>query len=186
MFTPIPIEICYGLLSDAFDETNSFGVTLSVPSLLCGLLHDVFQYVSVHPIPIDFCYGLLSDALHETNSFGVTLSMPSLLCGLLHDVFQDVSVHPIPIEICYGLLSDAKDTNTFSLCVCVQPVSPSRQCNYALPSHPTLLFSFRAQRASETLLYETNSFGVTFLVPSLPCGLLHDVFQYVSVHPQPH
>ena len=47
-------------------------------------------------------------------------------------------------------LSNAKDTNTFSLCVGVQPVSPSRQCNYALPSHPTLLFSFHAQRASAT------------------------------------
>jgi hypothetical protein len=43
-------------------------------------------------------------------------------------------------------LSNAKDTNTFSLCICVQAVSPSRQCNYALPSHPTLLFSFRALR----------------------------------------
>ncbi len=74
----------------------------------------------------------------------------SLFCGLLHDVFQRVSVHPIPIEICYGLLSNAKDTNTFYLCVCVQTVSPSRQCNYALLSHPTLLFSFRAQRASGT------------------------------------
>ena len=79
-----------------------------------------------------------------------------------------------------------KDTNTFSLCVCVQEVSPSRQCNYTLPSHPTLLFSFRVQRASETLLYETNSFGVTLLVPSLLCGLLHDVFQPVSAHPHPH
>ena len=36
------------------------------------------------------------------------------------------------------------------LFVFVQPVSPSRQCNYALPSHPTLLFSFHAQRASAT------------------------------------
>ena len=35
-------------LSDAFDETNSFGVTLLVPSLQYGLLHDVFQDVSVH------------------------------------------------------------------------------------------------------------------------------------------
>jgi hypothetical protein len=34
--------------------------------------------------------------------------------------------------------------------VCVQGVSPSRQCNYALPSPPTLLFSFCAQRASAT------------------------------------
>jgi hypothetical protein len=34
-------------------------------------------------------------------------------------------------------LRDAcKDTNTFSLCVCVQEVSPSRQCNYALSSNP--------------------------------------------------
>ncbi len=67
-----------------------------MPSLLCGLLHDVFQYVSVHPIPIENCYGLLSDAFDETNSFGVTLLVPSLLCGLLHDVFQQVSVHPHP------------------------------------------------------------------------------------------
>ena len=103
-----------------------------------------------NPIPIEICYGLLSDAFDETNSFGVTLLVPSLFCGLLHDVFQRVSAHPIPIEICYGMLSDANDTNTFSLCVCVQTVSPSRQCNYALPSHPTLLFSFRAQRASAT------------------------------------
>jgi hypothetical protein len=48
---------------------------------------------------------------------------------------------------------NAKDTNTFSLCVSVQVVSPSRQCNYALPSPPTLLFSFRAQRASATRYY---------------------------------
>jgi hypothetical protein len=80
----------------------------------------------------------------------LTLFCVSTASGLLHDVFQNVSAHPIPIEICYGMLSDAKDTNTFSLCVCVQEVSPSRQCNYALPSHPTLLFSFRAQRASGT------------------------------------
>ena len=72
-----------------------------------GLLHDVFQYVSVHPIPIEIFNGLLSDAFDETNSFGVTLLVSSLFCGLLHDVFQRVSVHPIPIENCYGLLSDA-------------------------------------------------------------------------------
>jgi len=47
-------------------------------------------------------------------------------------------------------LSDVNDTNTFSLCVCVQGVSPPRQCNYAPPSHPTLLFSFRAERVSAT------------------------------------
>ena len=82
----------------------------------------------------------------------LTLFCVSTASGLLHDVFQRVSVHPIPIEICYGMLSNAKDTNTFSLCVCVQVVSPSRQCNYAPPSHPTLLFSFRAQRASATRL----------------------------------
>ena len=52
-----------------------------------------------------------------------------------------------------ALLSHAKDTNTFSLCVFVQRVSPSRQCNYTLPSHPTLLFPFRAQRASATRYY---------------------------------
>ena len=95
-----------------------------------------------------------------------------------------MSVHPIPIEMCYGLLSNAKDTNTFSLCVCVQLVSPSRQCNYALPSHPTLLFSFRAQRASATRLM-----NLTLLVSLFWCfhnsGLLHDVVQFVSVHPIP-
>ena len=35
-------------------ETNFFCV-----STTSGLLHDVFQYVSVHPIPIEICYGLL-------------------------------------------------------------------------------------------------------------------------------
>ena len=38
-------------------ETNLFCV-----STTSGLLHDDFQYVSVHPIPIEICYGLLSDA----------------------------------------------------------------------------------------------------------------------------
>ena len=36
-------------------ETNFFCV-----STTSGLLHDVFQLVSVHPIPIEICYGLLS------------------------------------------------------------------------------------------------------------------------------
>ncbi len=35
-------------------ETHFFCV-----STTSGLLHDVFQYVSVHPIPIEICYGLL-------------------------------------------------------------------------------------------------------------------------------
>ena len=35
-------------------ETNFFCV-----STTSGLLHNVFQYVSVHPIPIEICYGLL-------------------------------------------------------------------------------------------------------------------------------
>ncbi len=143
---PIPIQICYGLLSDASGMqrilthflsvfvcrgwVHPVSVTmhfppiplfcfLSVPSVrqrrlpfcdmiltllvylfLClhysGLLHDVFQRVSVHPIPIEFCHGLLSDAFDETNSFGVTLLVSSLFCGLLHDVFQIVSAHPHP------------------------------------------------------------------------------------------
>ena len=59
----IPIHVPRSAyVSNAFDETNSFGVTLLVPSLLCGLLHDVFQYVSAHPIPIEICYGMLSHA----------------------------------------------------------------------------------------------------------------------------
>jgi hypothetical protein len=39
-------------------ETNFFCV-----STTSGLLHDVFQNVSVHPIPIEICYGLLRYAL---------------------------------------------------------------------------------------------------------------------------
>jgi len=39
-------------------ETNFFCV-----STTSGLLHDVFQYVSVQPIPIEICYGLLRYAL---------------------------------------------------------------------------------------------------------------------------
>ena len=38
-------------------ETNFFCV-----STTSGLLHDVFQDVSVHPIPIEICYGLLRHA----------------------------------------------------------------------------------------------------------------------------
>jgi hypothetical protein len=95
------------MLSDAFDETNSFGVTLLVPSLLCVLLHDVFQNVSVHPTPIEIFYGMLSDAFDETNSFGVTLfGVFTVLCPSTRR-FQIVSVHPILIEICYGMLSEA-------------------------------------------------------------------------------
>ena len=56
------VDVVFVDLSDAFDETNSFGVSLLVPSLLGGLLHDVFQTVSVHPVPIEICYGMLSDA----------------------------------------------------------------------------------------------------------------------------
>ena len=74
------MDILFADLSDAFDETNSFGVTLSVPSLLCDLLHDVFQYVSVHPIPIDFCYGLLSDALSAMKLLTFLVSM----CIVVH------------------------------------------------------------------------------------------------------
>ena len=44
-------------------QLTLFGVTLLGPSLLCGLLHDVFQFVSIHPIPIEMCYGLLRYAL---------------------------------------------------------------------------------------------------------------------------
>jgi hypothetical protein len=96
----------------------------------------------------------------------LTLFCVSTASGLLHDVFQYVSAHPIPIEFCYGMLSNAKDTNTFSVCVCVQGVSPSRQCNYALPSPPTLLFSFCAQRASGMHPF-TNSF-VVCICPDRP------------------
>ena len=83
-----------------------------------------------------YVHADLSDAFDETNSFGVTPLVPSLLGGLLHDVFQRVSVDPVPIEICYGLLSEAKDTNTFSLYVCVhmKPDGPRLR-----PSAPIVL-----------------------------------------------
>ena len=51
VFTPSPLKSvmdCSATLAFLWHETNSFGVTLSV---LCGLLHDVFQLVSVHPHP---------------------------------------------------------------------------------------------------------------------------------------
>ena len=111
--------------------------------------------------------------------------MSSLLCGLLHDDFQRVGFTPIPIEICDRLLSDAKDTNTFSLCVCVQRVSPSRQCNYALPSHPILFVFFQCPACvSDVLPY--CDMKLTLFCVSTTAGLLHDVFQLVSVHPHPH
>ncbi len=64
-------------------------------SQLCGLLHDVFQWVSVHPIPIENCYGLLRDALHFCD-MKLSLFCVSTTSGLLHDVFQIVSVDPHP------------------------------------------------------------------------------------------
>jgi hypothetical protein len=154
------------------------------------------------------------------------VSLP--LLALYTTFFSRWVLTPIPIEICYGLLSNAKDTNTFSLCVCVQGVSPSRQCNYALPSNPTLLFSFRAQRVSAMWMILTrflcvfvcrrwvHPVSVTMRPPPIPLfcfisvpsvsqqrlpfcdmkltlfcvsttsGLLHDIFQDVSVHPHPN
>ena len=59
---PSPLKFvmeCSATLAFLWHETNSFGVTLSV---LCGLLHDVFQIVSVHTIPIEICYGMLRHA----------------------------------------------------------------------------------------------------------------------------
>ncbi len=46
-------------------------LTLLVSSQLCGLLHDVFQFVSAHPIPIEICYGMLSDA-KDVNTFSLS------------------------------------------------------------------------------------------------------------------
>ena len=53
----IPLLRVHASATHAFlcHETNFFCV-----STTSGLLHDVFQYVSVHPIPIEICYGLLS------------------------------------------------------------------------------------------------------------------------------
>ena len=73
------------------------------------------------PIPL-FCFLSVTSvrqARLPLCDMKLTLFCVATTPGLLHDVFQDVSVHPHPIEIGYGLLSDAKDTNTFSLFVCV-------------------------------------------------------------------
>ena len=51
----------HGLLRDALPFCD-MKLTLFCVSTTSGLLHDVFQDVSVHPIPIEICYGLLSDA----------------------------------------------------------------------------------------------------------------------------
>jgi len=48
-------------LRDALHFCN-MKLTLFCVSTTSGLLHDVFQRVSVHPIPIEICYGLLSNA----------------------------------------------------------------------------------------------------------------------------
>ena len=49
----------------------------------------------------------------------------------------------------------------------MQAVSPSRQCNYALPSHPTLVFSFHAQRASAMIK-----------LPTLLTFFVHDMLDF--------
>ena len=113
------IDELHASVSHAFDETNSFGVTLLVPSLFCGLLHDVFQRVSAYPIPIEICYGMLSHAFDETNSFGVTLFGVFTVLWASTRRFSACECSPIPIEICYGMLSDMKDTKTLSLCLFV-------------------------------------------------------------------
>ena len=70
-------------------ETNFFCV-----STTSGLLHDVFQFVSVHPIPIEICYGLLRYAL--TFLLGMSgrrhLRRPLCLCAWTQ---QGVSFHPL-------------------------------------------------------------------------------------------
>jgi hypothetical protein len=94
VFTPIPIEICYGLLRDALPFCD-MKLTLVCVSTTSGLLHDVFQWVSVHPHPH---WNLLWIAQRRLPfcDMKLTLLVSSLLCGLLHDVFQNVSVHPHP------------------------------------------------------------------------------------------
>jgi hypothetical protein len=64
-------------------------------------------------------------------------------CSFVDVVFVDLS------DACLQPSAMQRILTRF-LFVFVQAVSPSRQCNYALPSHPTLLFSFRVQRASAT------------------------------------
>jgi len=123
-------------------ETNSFSVTLLVSSLLCGLLHDVFQRVSVHP---HTHWSLLRVAQRRLPFFDMklTLLVSSLLSGLLHDVFQWVSVHPHPH---WNLLRIAQ------LC-------PAHGCNIALVCMALAAFRtsscFKVLVHSDACLFET-------------------------------
>ncbi len=97
------------------------------------------------------------------------------------------SFPPAHLWIYYSLISATHaflwhGTNSF---LCLYHFWPSTrrfsECECSLPSPLNFVMG-----CSATLLHETNSFGVTLLVPSILCGLLHDVFQRVSVHPHPH
>ena len=59
------LDVVFADLSLCISATREFcdmKLTYFCVSTTSGLLHDVFQSVSVHPIPIEMCYGLLSDA----------------------------------------------------------------------------------------------------------------------------
>ncbi len=194
VLTPIPIEICYGLLSDAFDETNSFGVTLLVFSLFCGLLHDVFQYVSAHPHPhwnllwipqprLFFCdtrltilvylfFGIFTTLRSSTRRFSGCECSPHPHWNFVMDCSATRLMKlTLLVSLFWCLHCSVASTRRFSGCEC----SPPSPLKFVMECSATVVF----------LWHETNYFGVSLLVSSQLCGLLHDVFQYVSVHPIP-
>ncbi len=119
----------------------------------------------------------------------LTLLVSSLLCGLLYDFFSMWVFTPIPIEICYGLLRDALHFCDMKLTLfCVSATSGLYTTFFSLwvftPS--SMKFVTGCSGMLAIMWHETNSFGATLLVSSLLRGLLHDVFQWVSVHPHPH
>ena len=139
-------------------------------------VHPVSVTMRSPPIPL-FCFLCVPSVRQARLPFGdmrLTFFCVSPLLPLHTTFFSGWVFTPIPIAICCALRSvrqrrfrNAKDTNTFSLCVCVQEVSPSRQCNYAPPSHPTLLFSFNAQRASAMIK-----------LPTVLTGFVHDMLDF--------
>ena len=117
----------------------------------------------------------------------LTLFCVSTTPGLLHDVFQEVSVHPIPIEICYGLLRYAL---TLLFCGFGRWYVSSSLFLLEFPETLTPFLLLIYLWIYYSLISATRLMKLTLLVSLFwclhySCGLLHDVFQLVSVHTIP-
>ena len=77
-----------------------------MPSLFCGLLHDVFQRVSAHPIPIEICYGMLR---HASLSFSLSLGVPiSFSVSLGVPIATDAVVQTFVAKTCRAITDDVE------------------------------------------------------------------------------